>query len=193
MFPRFLRALTACALLAACSGGRDVHFDGSPANGQAAPAIALTDQDGASWTLASQKGKAVALFFGFTHCEDTCPATLAMLTHAISTLPDPSKAEVVFVTVDRERDTPVVLRRYVKQFDLAPVIGLTGSTSDLKTVYGAYHIWAQKIPGSHTDGGYDVAHSSNVLLIDPDGNLRVYHDWNDPEKAFVHDLKALTT
>lgn len=186
-----MRALLflAIAALAACASP---HFDGTALPARAAPPFTLTDQTGRAWSLASQRGTTIALYFGYTHCPDDCPLTLAMLSRVFAQLdPHESHTEVVFVTVDPARDTPPVIAAFIHHFHGARIVGLTGTPSTLRAIQSAYHIWSQKMPGPNAHGGYAVAHASPVFLIDASGMLRVIHDDNDPRSAFVHDLRAL--
>jgi protein SCO1/2 len=180
----------AAVLLAACSSAR---FDGTAMSPvRQAPPFTLTDQSGHAWSLDSQRGERVALYFGYTHCPDDCPLTLAKLSHAIAELGSNGKnSEIAFVTVDPARDTPAVLAAYIARFHGARIVGLTGSRTALARVYRAYDVWAQRIPGASPSHGYDVSHASPVFLIDSAGRLRVVHDDDDPRSAFVHDLRLL--
>ena len=153
----------------------------------AAPDFTLTDQHGASWTLSSQRGKAVALYFGFTHCPDTCPLTLGKLAKAIG---NDSNAEIVFVTVDPERDTPQVMNAYLKRFSPAQIVGLTGTPKQIADVERAYHVWAQKIPGKRGKYDYDEAHISVVQFIDPNGRQRSIADQDDSVTTLASDMRS---
>lgn len=175
--PRFVRLLAvALALLGAgCS------------RYPSAPDFTLTDQHGAPWTLSAQHGKAVALYFGFTHCPDTCPLTLAKLERAIGT---DAAAEIVFVTVDPDRDTPQVMNAYLKRFAPAPIVGLTGTPKQIAAVERAYHVWAQKIPGRRGKYDYDEAHISIVTFIDKNGGLRSIADQDDGVTTLASDARS---
>lgn len=153
----------------------------------AAPDFTLTDQSGAPWSLSQQHGKAVALFFGFTHCEDTCPTTLAKLGKAAAGRPD---AEIAFVTVDPQRDTPAVMRAYVKRFAGAPIVALTGTPQQIAAVERAYHVWSQKIPGRRGANDYDEAHIATVFFIDSHGGQRAIADQTDSVERLAADLRS---
>jgi protein SCO1/2 len=99
------------------------------------------------------------------------------------------RVRVAFVTVDPERDNPATIKRYVSLFNPA-FIGLTGTKGQLDPVYDAYHVWHQKVPGTKASG-YLVSHGGSVYLIDPNGDLRVLHDWQDPASAIATDVKEL--
>ncbi len=160
--------------------------------GNAAPDFTLTDQDGQPWTLSHVRGhQAVALFFGYTHCPDVCPTTLAHLAQARRMLgADGADLRIVFVTVDAARDTPAVLKRYVSLFDPS-VVGLTGDRERTAPVYAAYHVWHQVLPRAERDAGYLVSHSSAVYLIGRDGSLRGIADWGDAPTHLAAKFKEL--
>ena len=147
--------------------------------GPAAPDFTLTDQNGASYTLSAHRGHPIALFFGYAHCPDVCPTTLAALAGAKRKLGASGQTfDVVLVTVDPERDSPAVLKRYVRQFDPA-FMGLTGSEAQLDPVYAAYHIVHEIQTPEKSANGYIVAHSSVVQFIAPDGRLRGTGNFSD--------------
>ncbi len=174
-------ALVASALIAACS------------HASQAPNFSLLDDRGQSWTLAQQRGKAIALTFGFTHCADTCPMTLAKLVRLRSELGAQADAlAVVLVTVDPERDTPAVLHRYLAHFGASPggIVGLTGSASEIDAVEHAYHVWSQRIPGKR-GGTYDEAHSAVIYFIDARGRIASIHDDDDSQAALAAAIRAM--
>lgn len=176
--------------LAACS--TRASFDGTALSPpRAAPAFTLTDERGEPWSLAAQRGRSIALYFGYTHCPDDCPLTLAKLSHAIADLGGGGRdAEIAFVTVDPARDTPAVLAAFLRHFHGARIAGLTGTSGAVAAVERAYHVWSHRIPGS-SRSGYQMAHTAPVFLIDAAGMLRVVHDDDDARSAFLHDLRAL--
>lgn len=172
------KALLLLALLGGCASG-----------GPTAPDFTLSDQHGAPWSLSAQRGKAVALFFGFTHCTDTCPATLAKLAHAIASHGAAGEnAEIAFVTVDPQRDTPSVLARYVARFSGASIVGLTGTPAQIVTVERLYHVWAQRIPGRNGNDDYDESHTAVVFVIDRNGRIASMLDDADGSTAFATDI-----
>ncbi len=147
--------------------------------GALASDFTLTDQDGKPYTLSAQRGHPVALFFGYAHCPDVCPTTLAALARAKRKLgPAAADFDVVLVTVDPKRDSPAVLKRYVHLFDPS-FIGLTGSAAQLDPVYAAYHIEHEIAPTKGSANGYTVAHSSVVQFISPGGRLRGTGNFSD--------------
>lgn len=187
--------LTSLLGLTGCAGMQraNAHFEGTALPASPAPAITLTDDLGKSWSLADQRGSTVVLFFGYTHCADTCPLTLAKLTRAVAHQGTAAaRTEIAFVTVDPQRDTPAVMHRYIARYSGARIAGLTGTPSQVEQVERAYHVWAQRIPGNHTGvDDYDDAHSAVVYMIDRDGNQRVMHSDDDPLQAFAADIRTL--
>ena len=157
-----------------------------------APDFTLLDQKG-SFTLSEQHGRVVLLFFGYTHCPDVCPATMANLEHALASLGTAGKdAEIAFVTVDAKRDSPAVLARYAELFG-PNVIGLTGADAAVDRVYAAYHVFHQDLPRQPGDSTYYVAHSSAVYYIDRNGRLSGFGDWTETPAQIAKRLRGLTT
>jgi protein SCO1 len=188
---RGLAVAAAVLATAACAHRAPQHFTGTVLPAKPAADFRLTDQNGRPFDLADQRGHAVILFFGYTHCPDVCPATMAQLARVFHTL-TPAQREhvrVAFVTVDPQRDTSAELKRYIDLFDPS-FIGLTGTPAQLAPVYDAYHVWHQRLRGTQATG-YLIAHGSSIYLIDPSGDLRVLHDWQDPASAIAADVKEL--
>ena len=129
------------------------------------------------------------MYFGYTHCTDTCPLTLSELAHIRRTLPpsDRSRFVVAFVTVDPARDDRARLGAYVRAFD-PHFVGLTGSKASLARVYDAYRIWSQRLPGQNA-AAYLEAHSGTLYLIAPDGSIGARHAWRDAPAAIGADVK----
>lgn len=186
---RALAASVLVSLLAACAS--HVDFKGTVLPGQAAPNFTLTDQDGKPLELSALRGDEVIMFFGYTHCPDVCPTTLSNLARIYRELGSTAdKVKVVFITVDPARDRAPVLQRYVRLFNPA-FIGLTGTPATLEPVYKAYHVWAQKLPNKGSAAGYLMAHTSTMFFIDPQGRLRLMHDWSDADGAITYDIRKL--
>jgi protein SCO1/2 len=131
--------------------------------------FALTGEDGKAVTDADMKGKPFLVFFGFTHCPDICPTKLFEISQTFKALGnDVPKLEALFVTVDPERDTPDVLKRYLSSFD-PRIKGLTGDQASIDRMVKAYRAYAKKVP---TDGGgYTMDHTSVVYLMNEDGKF----------------------
>lgn len=153
-----------------------------------APDFALRGSDGAELTLGRYRGRVVALAFGFTSCPDVCPVTLATLRETREKLLAEGKdLQVVYVTVDPERDDAERMRTYLASFD-ASFVGGTGTAEQLEAVRKEYGILAEKVK---TPAGYSVAHSSSIYLIDREGKLRALMPYGHPADDFVHDVKLL--
>lgn len=153
-----------------------------------APEFALRGSDGAELTLARYRGKIVLMSFGFTHCAAVCPTTLATLAQARQALgAQASAVQVVFVTVDPERDDAAQMKTYLAAFDPS-FVGGAGKPEVLAAMRKNYGIVANKVPMT---GGYAVDHTSSIFLIDRDGKLRAMMPYGRDAKDFVHDIKLL--
>jgi protein SCO1/2 len=158
-----------------------------------APDFTLINSNGVPFRLSQYRGRAVALYFGYTHCPDVCPTTLAALVRARRKLGAAGNAlTVAFITVDPARDTPAVMTRYVRLFDTS-FIGLSGTPAQLQAVYTAYHIYHQRLPSAKPSAGYDVAHSSDVILIGPDGRIRATGDWDASADGLAAAIRRTLT
>lgn len=154
----------------------------------AAPAFQLAGSDGHELSLAHYRGKVVLMSFGFTHCAAVCPTTLATLAQARRALgPAAAAVQVLFITVDPERDDASRLRAYLAPFD-ASFVGGAGRPEVMAAMRKQYGVVAQKVPMSQ---GYAVDHSSSTFLIDRDGKLRALMPYGRDAKDYVHDLKLL--
>ncbi|WP_430418187.1 SCO family protein [Phenylobacterium sp.] len=128
----------------------------------------LVGVDGRPVTERDLLGKPTAIFFGFTFCPEVCPTTLAVMSQALKDLgPDAARVNVVFVSVDPERDTPDRMKLYLSNFD-PRIRGLTGSLAQVDAAAKAYRVYHQKVA---TPGGYTVDHSSAVYLFDRKGTF----------------------
>ena len=155
-----------------------------------APELSLAGSDGGELKLARYRGKVVALGFGFSHCPEICPTTLATLARARKKLgADAPAMQVVYVTVDPERDDPERLRAYLANFDPS-FVGGTGTPAQLGKVRDAYGIFAAKKLGKDP-AAYGVDHSSFVYLIDRDGSLRALVPYGRSADDIAHDVAIL--
>ncbi|WP_229499754.1 SCO family protein [Pseudoduganella ginsengisoli] len=153
-----------------------------------APNIAQQAADGKPFALDKQRGKVVVLEFGYTNCADVCPVSLALLKQARERLgPLRDKLQVVFVSVDPERDTASRLKSYLAQFD-PTFIGLTGSAQQMAAIRTAYGISAAR---SGKGDDYVMGHSSYLYFIDPKGQLRALMPFGRPADDIVHDVTLL--
>ena len=161
--------------LAACNSGagfRSTDITGA----EYGKKLDLTDHAGRPRHLEDFRGKAVVLFFGFTHCPDVCPTTLAQTAQALKTLgADADRVQVLFVTVDPERDTPEVLAKYVTAFD-PRFLGLYGDAEATRRAAKEFKIFYEKRsdgPSGGQNGSYSMDHSAQTYVIDPQGRLRL--------------------
>jgi protein SCO1 len=158
---------------------------------RAAPHFTLSSSAGAELKLADLRGKVVVLGFGFSHCPDVCPVTLSVLARMRQQLGElADRVQVVYVTVDPERDTPERLRDYLALFDRS-FIGVTGEPEQLSAVREAYGIIAMRAENRHAPDGYLVHHSSYVYLIDRAGLLRALVPYGRSAGDIAHDVRIL--
>ncbi len=160
----------------------------------------LTRPDGGSFRLSDQLGKVVLIYFGFTHCLDECPATLAEFSQIIQKLGDQSqKVTFLFITVDPQNDTPQVIGAYTAQFDPA-IIGLTGDLPTLEQVWKAYDVYreieatatpAVSTRASGAQSTSSVAHTTTIYGLDKRGNLRLTYPYNFGVNGMLQDIEYL--
>ena len=151
----------------------------------------MTDHNGKARTMADFNGKAVAVFFGFTHCPDVCPTTLSEMKRVMEKLgPDSARLQVLFVTVDPKRDTPELLAKYVPSFN-ASFLGLYGDDDATEKIARDFKIIYRVQPGKTPDS-YTLDHSAGMLVFDPQGALRLFIDYGrlSPEQIAA-DIKRL--
>jgi protein SCO1 len=180
-----------CAPFAAGCGDSAPKFKASDVTGtQLGRDFALVDHNGTPRTLADFRGKAVVLFFGYTQCPDVCPTTLSELAEAMRRLgPDAARVQVLFVTVDPERDTPELLKQYVPAFEPS-FLGLTGDAAAIERTAKEFKILYRKQPGT-APGSYTMDHSAGTFVYDPQGRLRVYVGYGQGPDVFAHDIREL--
>lgn len=153
---------------------------------RAAPDFTLQGSDGAALKLSRYRGKVVLLGFGFTSCTAVCPVTLGTLAAAHRKLGAQADLQVIYITVDPERDDAARMKQYLSSFD-PTFIGGTGSEEQLAAVRKEYGIAAEKVAGP--DGSY--THSSFVYLIDRAGRLRALMPYGHAPDDYVHDVGIL--
>ena len=195
-----LSAVLACALLAlsACKpqasstpAAPAAHFNSSDITGiNYAQGFSLPDSAGKTRTLAEFKGKAVVVFFGYTHCPDVCPITLAELKEAKRLLgKDGEQVQGVFITLDPARDTPEVLRQYVPAFDPS-FVGLVGNEAQTAQTAKDFRVYFQKSAGS-APGQYTVDHTAASFVFDKQGRPRLYVRYNQGADKLAADLRQI--
>jgi protein SCO1 len=153
--------------------------------------LTLTDvASGKPVSLSDFRGKLVLVFFGFTHCPDVCPTTLLKAAQVRKQLgPEGEKLQVLFVTVDPERDTPEALAKYVPAFDPS-FIGLRGDPAETSKAAREFKVFYQKVP--NRDGtSYNVDHTAASYVIDTEGRLRLFVRHAQPVEEIVSDLRQL--
>jgi len=183
-------SFVACALLAGCAPDGP-KFQSSDVTGATfGRDFNLIDATGKPRTLSDYRGKAVVMFFGYTQCPDVCPTTLAELAEVMKKLgPDADRVQVLFVTIDPERDTQDLLSQYVPAFD-PRFMGLFGDAAATERTAKEFKIIYQKQPGA-TPGSYTMDHSAGTYIFDPQGRLRLYVSYGQGPEVFVHDLREL--
>jgi protein SCO1/2 len=194
--------LLASLLLSACDkpadGGNQITlssvqspFANTDVTGLAyAKDFALTDHTGKPRTLADFKGKAVVLFFGYTQCPDVCPTTMAEMAAVMKELgPLADKVQVLFVTIDPERDTQALLAQYIPAFD-PRFLGLYGDLAATEKTAKEFKVFYQKVPGK-TPGSYTMDHTAGSYVFDPQGRIRLFIRHGQGAAPIAHDLKLL--
>ena len=183
--------VVAAALAAIACGSGSPKFMASDVTGTTfGRDFQLVDHNGKPRTLADYRGKAVVMFFGYTQCPDVCPTTLSELAEAMKRLgADADRVQVLFVTVDPERDTQELLSKYVPAFD-PRFVGLYGDADATARTAKEFKILYQKQPGQ-TPGTYTVDHSAGTFIFDPNGKLRVYVGYGQGPEVYAHDIKEL--
>jgi protein SCO1 len=178
-------------LLAACDQKQPVVFKNTDVTGlDYAKDFALTDHTGKPRTLADFKGKAVAVFFGYTQCPDVCPTTMTELENVMKQLGSLSdKVQVLFVTIDPDRDTQELLSKYVPAFD-PRFLGLRGDAATTEKVAKEFRMFYQKVPGKEP-GSYTMDHTEGIYVFDPQGRIRLFMRNAQDTESVVHDFKLL--
>jgi len=152
--------------------------------------FSLTDHNGQARTLADFKGKVVAIFFGYTHCPDVCPTTLADFSAALQQLgPLAERVQVIFVTVDPQRDTPDLLKQFVPAFN-PTFLGMVTDAESLRLLAKEYKVVYQKASIKSADD-YLIDHSAGTYIYDPQGRLRLLMPYGSSPDTIAHDLRAL--
>ncbi|MFA9216608.1 MAG: SCO family protein [Sphingomonadaceae bacterium] len=187
-------ALMAITLLTGCDrflGAPKLNFKNTDLTGlDYAKDFALTDHTGKARTLADFKGKLVVMFFGYTQCPDVCPTTMAEMSAVMQQLgPQAEQVQVLFVTVDPERDTQQLLAQYVPAFDKR-FLGLYGTLPQTEKVAKEFKVFYDKEPGK-TEGSYTMDHTAASYVFDKQGKIRLFVRHGQGPAPIVHDLKLL--
>lgn len=153
----------------------------------------LTNQNGEIVTQATFLGKPTLYFFGFTHCPDICPTTLGALTSWLNTLgPDAAKLNILFVSIDPERDTPATLKEYITMFH-PQISAATGTPGELKAMAKQFMVYYAKVPAKagENPANYMMSHSSGILMADKNGTFKGMLDAHDPDAEALAKLREL--
>ena len=199
--PRFaVIAIVLAALLVVAAGALlALAVRETPRGGVAGTALAnaiggpfhLIDQNGKAVSDADLKGKWQLVFFGYTHCPDTCPTALNEISLALDQLGvKRDEVEIVFITVDPERDTPEALKAYVTSFD-APILALTGTPEQVAQAAKGYRVYYAKHP--EAGGDYSMDHSSVIYVMDPQGHFTASFTHESTPEQIAERLKKLLT
>lgn len=176
--------------LAACSEKKPSFNAVDITGADYAKGFTLSDADGKQRTLADFKGKVVVMFFGYAQCPDVCPTTMSEMAQVKQQLgSDGDKLQVLFVTVDPERDTPPVMKAYMGAFDPG-FVALIPTPEQLPALAKDYKVYYKKVEGK-TPTSYSMDHSAASFVYDTEGRLRLYARYGAGVPAMVSDLKAL--
>jgi protein SCO1 len=187
-----LTTVAVVGTLAACSAEKPKPaFKNIDITGAAyAKTLSLPDADGKARTLADFNGKVVIVFFGFAQCPDVCPTTLAEIAEVRGKLGAAgANVQPVFVTVDPERDTPPVLKEYVRSFG-NDVVALRGTLEQTQAAARDFKVYFGKVPGK-TEGSYTIDHTAGSFIFDPKGQVRLFVRYGGGADALASDLKLL--
>ncbi|MEO1956809.1 MAG: SCO family protein, partial [Methylophilaceae bacterium] len=152
--------------------------------------LALTDHTGTPRTMNDFKGKLVVMFFGFTHCPDVCPTSMLDLKNSMKLLGDKAnEVQVLFVTVDPERDTQEVLAKFVPSFD-ERFIGLRGNAEETAATLKNFKVYYAKVRGTRGND-YSIDHSAGMYVFDKLGKVRVYLGYGQKPEDIASDIQKL--
>lgn len=155
-----------------------------------APDFALTDSTGEVQRLGDYRGRIVLLFFGYMYCPDICPATLAEMKLAVDQLKgDADQVQVIFISVDPQRDTSEAVQGYVERFNPS-FLGLSGTQDELEPIWNGYGVYREVVEGT-SETNYIINHTARVTLIDQDGKMRLTYGFQTPPEDIAHDIRIL--
>lgn len=176
--------------LAACSEAKPSFNAIDLTGAEYARDFKLSDMNGRERSLADFKGKVVAVFFGFAQCPDVCPTTMLEMKQIKDKLgADGDKLQVIYITVDPERDTAPVMKEYMAAFDPS-FLALIPSTEQLAATAKDFKVYYKKVEGK-TPTSYTMDHSAASYLYDPQGRLRLYARYGTPVDALTSDIQTL--
>ena len=176
--------------LAACSPDKPQFKSIDLTGADYAKDFALPDQNGKARSIKDFAGKVVVVFFGFTQCPDVCPTSMLELAGIKKSLgPDGSKLQVVFISVDPERDTPEILKAYMGNFD-PTFLALRPSMEQLPVLAKDFKIYYKKVEG-RTASSYSMDHSAGNYIYDTQGRLRLYNRYGTGADGLTQDIRLL--
>jgi protein SCO1/2 len=183
-----LMATLGVLILAGC---REPEFNGVRFDPpEPAPAVSLSRADGSTFKLQDQRGSVVLVFFGYTHCPDVCPTTLAdwkKVMHALGS--SAKRVTFVFISVDPARDTPAAVQHYVDGFDPS-FVGLSGDSAQVARAESEFHVSASRDDAAAATG-YTMTHSSQTFVIDMQNRVRLLYPFGIPPVSIVADVRKL--
>jgi len=185
-------AALAAAALAGCQKAVPAHkFNAVDLTGaEYARKFDLPDFNGKERTLADFSGKVVVVFFGYTQCPDACPTTMAELAQVKKLLGAESpRVQVLFITVDPERDSAALLKNYVANFG-SDFLALRGDTAQVKAVTREFKVFYEKVPGTAPEN-YTIDHTAGTYVFDPKGHIRLFARNGLPPEQLADDVRAL--
>ena len=186
---KLLAAIVLLFTLQACGSSGPSFLNTDVTGADYGKELSLTDHTGKPRTLADFRGKIVVLFFGYTRCPDVCPTTLSEMKMILDKLgEDRKKIQVLFVTIDPERDTPELLAKYVPAFD-PDFLGLYGDEAATMKAAKEFKVFFQKVPGKTPDS-YTMDHTAASYIIDAQGRLRLFARYGQPD-SIATDLRTL--
>lgn len=194
---QILKRFAACALLygtsvfiTACSDSKVSFASVDITGADYAKGFELQDHNGKVRHLTDFAGKVVLMFFGYTQCPDVCPTTMSEMIEIKKALgKDGERLQVLFVTVDPERDTPELLKAYMENFDPS-FLALRATPEKLVELTKDYKIYYKKVDGS-TPTSYTMDHSAGSYIYDPQGKLRLFTRYGSPKESLTKDIQAL--
>jgi protein SCO1/2 len=193
---KLLPLLVAASLAFSLSGcdklpGKQASFQNTDVTGlDYAKAFSLTDHTGKPRTLADYKGKVVVVFFGYTQCPDVCPTTMAEMAGVMQKLgAQADQVQVLFITLDPERDTQQLLANYVPAFDKR-FVGLYGTPDQTAKTAKEFKVFYSKVPGT-APGSYTIDHTAGSYVFDREGRLRLFIRHGGGADPIVHDIRQL--
>jgi protein SCO1/2 len=196
LLPLLAAAVLALPLALSLSGcdklpGKQASFQNTDVTGlDYAKGFSLLDHTGKPRTLADYKGKVVVVFFGYTQCPDVCPTTMAEMAGVMQKLgPQADKVQVLFITLDPERDTQQLLANYVPAFDKR-FVGLYGTPDQTAKTAKEFKVFYSKVPGT-APGSYTIDHTAGSYVFDRDGRLRLFIRHGGGADPIVHDIRQL--